>query len=674
MGTNFAYLSRAGHLTHLEVHLMNSSITAFIRSAASRENAPLATELEAAREALGSLLIQEMHRAGYWHRPPAHLGMPWAHDWSEARAFEELLADCFAFTLLLPFGTLVELSRIHPQVDALVADGVGWFLADTERLFDPLGHGLRKRFQATVRGMVRRGTLHIVAGDPRIDLHTTLGFASGAKGTARGTLPSPDDFHTATELWSEDLMPDLLTARGTRRHHLTQRVEEGLLSLSDDGIESFRLVDLVSAVRDAIDKNWRHTHMVSQAPRGPALPNLEIPEFFRERQPFRTFLACVGDSIDHLTTDQVTHGHLSSLWVFLRHLIQQGTEQPASTEALQHHLAIPADQIHPACSTLRRLVDFCHGSAHRDPPRDPSPEVDRTPNLSLTAELLQETRSAQARIYASEDFSLGKSLASLRPGRFFVTRAAAEPPVFWLVAATDQAAGCLHVVAADPMPLLSSHDLPIEVAGLGSLKLRCGFELEIPTELDGFADALVPLASAALPPNELERINHHRSRLATGQRLPDLTGDDTDSDPAMDDWVNGVLAPASRRLESLFLNPGNNQDSSPRERSSQSTKAARFFFLLTTRSAATGLIALAFLLLLALAIFLHCGQQAPGHPQHPMPPIAARDCGTLLRTPQWCGEPEEIVDARADLHPHMINLPQGGRPAGRTLELLEPLP
>lgn len=648
---------------------MASPINDFIHQSWSSQDLASNTDFEAARSVLAGLLKGHMRRTGFWERPPAHLGLPWARSWSEGAALEELTADCFLFAVVRPLGTLVEFARSHSPLDPLVDLGVGWFLDETERLFDPLGHGLRKRLQVAARRLVRRGALYAETGASTIGPTVVLTFSS--KGIAS---PSEDALRVALGDWVEDLTLELLTTRGPQPHPLTLRLEDRLRSLETAGVESFRILDLVETLRQAFNKRFGLAVLAVERPQDRIFPELEIPRHFEERRRFRTFLSCVGDSIDELTAEASTYGHLSCLWFFLRHRAHfEGTVGPTA-EVLTDHLDISLNQTRSIFAILQRLLDVCRGATAdevRTPRAGSMPQVFPTAEVvsvqglpaqgnpehgnlaqekGLAEALVAEFHTALAQLPERVESGSARDPSDLQVGMFSIVHTAGRTPLLWLTVETNGSAGTARLVPADLFPAVGHRDLVFEVAGLGPLRLRCDFEQEVPMGFQGLGLLQVSTAAATLTSAELERLVHHRRRRAVGDLFSDSTTRVRETEPALEDWLEQVVSPACHVLQSSLA----------------SAKNPGFSFNFVHLGPVGRLAALAFFLALALGILLRCNQKAAGGTEVPPAALVEGECATLPNAPPWCGNLEESAHARIDLRSHLIYLPQGVRPAGRT--------
>jgi hypothetical protein len=371
--------------------------TEFVRSA-GEEGAIADERLEEVMAALRLALRGELRRRGLWNKPPSYLGIYGWESWISRRerpgppagggvrllgegALDELLVDCYAFIFVDRLRTLKAQLLVKPNIDGLVFLNIRNFLYERQKEHDPLGFRVFEVVSAAVRKCLAEGTLHWLEGDPRVRNDTVLGFDPAAD-----SLPRQVDLRTWAGRVDDELLPELVTARGERQDEVTARLALRLRELRREGIESLRFKDLLDALKDGVRERWAvilqsDERIETEQGQGTAARAwLDRPgRVYEERERFRALVSCVLEALERLQAPAKTRAYLSTLWQYLRlHCVDPGDEGSAaglsaadlpggrrarqgrpSDRTLSELLRIPREQLPQLFATLGRLVERC---------------------------------------------------------------------------------------------------------------------------------------------------------------------------------------------------------------------------------------------------------------------------------------------------------------------------
>jgi hypothetical protein len=322
--------------------------------------------------ALRRLLVSELKRRSLWSIPPACLGIYGCATWADPEAVEELVADCFVFIFAERFRSLKAQLRSKPNVEGLILRNVRNFLHETQRRHDPVGFRVFTVLRSTVRGALAAGELQVVAGSPAVRHDTVLAFRPGA---SPEEAARPEELSPHVRAWNDDLLPDLITARGWDVRQVTARLERHLRGLAAEGIRAFRFHDLVDALRQDARARWRAVWVHS--PEG-IPPRLEEDGFAAvarlvelpgedERESLQRLLACLERSVERVAEPPArSRDYLRRLLVFLKtHAADAPEERVAPGKGLPSHrqlsrlLAIPRERLPDLFRTLLELAESC---------------------------------------------------------------------------------------------------------------------------------------------------------------------------------------------------------------------------------------------------------------------------------------------------------------------------
>lgn len=322
---------------------------------------------------LRGVLVLQLKRRSLWHLRPRCLGIFGPASWQEPGAVEELVVDCYRFVFLDRLASLRAHLRIKANIDGLVFRSINNYLYDMQKKHDPLGFRVFGILQLAVRHCCDTGTLQVLAGDKRVRNDTVLGFHDGAQPQA---LP-PQELRPRIATWNDDLLPELVTARGKKLDRLVIRLAEHVAKLHDLG--AFTFADLLEPLKEDARQRWNA--IWSHAEGRPAGDSEGVPVSFARHAPpvpdceqrlaFEGLTRCVSLQLEHLTAPPKTRERLRRLWVFLRHQVAEsaGSKTP-SRRRIARRLEIPRDSLPGLYEILGRLVQGCHGaegSPHASP-------------------------------------------------------------------------------------------------------------------------------------------------------------------------------------------------------------------------------------------------------------------------------------------------------------------
>jgi hypothetical protein len=313
--------------------------TEFIRSAGAADEVDRA-RLPAVLPALGVALRSELRRRGLWESPPAFLGICGWDSWSAVNphrhggpgrpfgggAFDELLAECYAYIFVDRLRSLQAQLAVKPNIDGLVFLNIRHFLHELQREFDPLGFRVFEVVRSAVNACLAAGVLHVLDGGTKVRNDTVLAFDPAAD-PARANATGLDAWIARTD---DELLPDLVTARGKRLNEVVARLAQRLPDLRQQGIAVFRFKDLVNPCKDDVRTRWSAILGGEQGieMKGGSSPgagagvrgaSIERPDSaYESRESFRTLVASVPAALASCQTTRKNRLHLSALWQYLR--------------------------------------------------------------------------------------------------------------------------------------------------------------------------------------------------------------------------------------------------------------------------------------------------------------------------------------------------------------------
>jgi hypothetical protein len=322
--------------------------------------------------ALRRLLVSELKRRSLWSIPPACLGIYGCATWADPEAVEELVADCFVFIFAERFRSLKAQLRNKPNVEGLILRNVRNFLHETQRRHDPVGFRVFTVLRSAVRGALSAGEFQVIAGSPALRHDTVLAFRLEA---SPEEAVQPEELRLHVGAWNDDLLPDLITARGWDVRQVTASLERHFRGLAAEGIRALRFHDLVDALRQDARARWRAVWVHSPEGIPPCLEEdgfaavtrlVELPGE-DERESLHRLLACLERSVEQVAEPPArSRDYLRRLLLFLKsHAADAPGERGAPVRGLPSHrqlaqlLAIPRERLPDLFRTLRDLAEAC---------------------------------------------------------------------------------------------------------------------------------------------------------------------------------------------------------------------------------------------------------------------------------------------------------------------------
>ncbi len=359
---------------------MKFAFTELIRSLEPNEQHPAG--FEAAWKKLRNALIGELRKRSLWDAPPSYLGTcGWTH-WSDHGALEELMVDCFTSVFIDRLAALKALLETMENVEGLVFRNIRNFLHDTQKKNNPLGFRVFVVLRAAIRRAIATERLYVLDGDPGISNATVLGFVPWSD---PGRMSGDAELKSHVRTWSDDLMPELVTARPAELEKLEETLCTYIVRLGAESIEAFRFKDIVDALKSDVRARWAaiwrsedgETALEAEEGELVRVVRLAHPDSsFEERQFFEALLDCVDTAIEGLDKYRPTRDHLHKLWGFLgRHAAEVPEGEPAdvttvlpSGRKLAESLDIPRHRLPELFEILGSLVQRCR-TAERQPVR-----------------------------------------------------------------------------------------------------------------------------------------------------------------------------------------------------------------------------------------------------------------------------------------------------------------
>jgi hypothetical protein len=366
--------------------------TRFVLSCAEAPDEQLAL---AVWERLREILEHELKRRGLWLSPPSYLGIYGWPNWAgpagePAAALEELVAECYAFIFVDRLGRLQAQLQAKPNIEGLVLLNVRHFFLERQKEHDPLGFRVFEMLRAAVREAIAAGEIFVLAGDPEVRNGTLLGFAATAPAEALPTRLGPLLAH-----WNDELLPDLVLARGRRQGAVWRKLRDLLRGLERHGIAAFRFRDVLDPLKSDTRRRWAAL-LEESAEEGAAegvaasrAPRAVLPDTpFESRQSLEKLTRYVSAALRRSPLEARTREYLALLWQYLR--LATGTAEEgdaaerlaadlAEEERLSHRrlaqvLGIPRERLPGLFATLRQWVAEAQAKARAGRPASPAPQ------------------------------------------------------------------------------------------------------------------------------------------------------------------------------------------------------------------------------------------------------------------------------------------------------------
>lgn len=341
---------------------------------------PDAAEIGRVLAALRRLLRREMLRRGVWHLPPDRLGVVGFGTWRDGAALDELVVDAYEEVIVRRLRGLFAQLELKPNVEGLIATNLKWFLRDLQKRGDPLGYRAWEVAQNAVERAVGRGTLVVAADGPPVDAATLLATSGEAARHAGAEDDAPDEpRRLLAELaarWNAALLPELVTAGGRGLAEVIEGLAARLPELGATGVETFRLRELVAALRDDLRPRWLARaggdggdaaaagDLRNQAAGEPPLPLLRLsspaadPEIrAAERDAVRRLLRCVEEGLAALPEAR-TRDDAEAVWRAQTATLAAGAPRLSDRE-LSRRLEIPRDRVPGVIEAIRAVTGRC---------------------------------------------------------------------------------------------------------------------------------------------------------------------------------------------------------------------------------------------------------------------------------------------------------------------------
>ena len=337
-------------------------------------------DLQELLRTLRAVLVIELKRRGIWWAPPAFLrviGQSWTANGGEALA--ELTQSAYLYIFAERLNTLIEGRRRGLDVGPLVIRMVRQFVSKQQRLADPIGYCVYTRLKEAVLQMIDGKDLYRGKAEPRMHNRTVLAFQRLPNGNAL----VPAEGESLVGLvggWSEELLPELVTALGKAVRPVVTDLRRRIQSLEGEGIVAFRFGDLVAPLRDEVRRRWHavrgevdgEVRFLASGEDGETSESVLVtwPEHPVE---YESLLDCVTSSIDRHDP-----GHeqepLWRLWLMIRGVTPYGDEpRPVSVAGVSKLIDLSRRQVGKLQKILRSMVSACL-SAFEIPSDAPQPD------------------------------------------------------------------------------------------------------------------------------------------------------------------------------------------------------------------------------------------------------------------------------------------------------------
>ncbi len=290
---------------------------------------------------LKNVLVRELRRKSLWNMPPRFLGIYGEPEWSlHGDALEELLHDCYIFVFLDRLGGLKDQLLKKDNVEGLVIRNIRNFLYDTQKRYDPLGFRVFVTAQKGVRGAVEAGALFVVGEPSRVRNDTVLGFTPDADRERADRV----DLSSEVRSWNDELLPDLVIARGKRRDEIEHRLADLLAELAGEDIKAFRFRDVVTPLKNDARARWiaMGAQEVGEAAFEDAdeelvglVRSVRPSSDFEDREAFVALAECVELLLEQLEESGRMQDYCLALLLFLRIWVAEDSNGDLAPDAEQ---------------------------------------------------------------------------------------------------------------------------------------------------------------------------------------------------------------------------------------------------------------------------------------------------------------------------------------------------
>ena len=344
---------------------MNLTFTEFVRGLRPDRD-PDAEAFEKAWGKLRDALVNEVRKRGLWAAAPSYLGVTGWRCWSEEGALDELLSECYTYVFLDRLASLRAQLEVKDNIEGLVFRSVRNFLYDVQKSNDPLGFRTFTVLRKAVGSLIEAGELHVLGGDPKVLNDTALGLppAPGEPDPAQGRR-----LEELVPVWCNDLLPDLVTARGKALEAVVQRLAGLVAELRAQGIGSFWFEDLAQPLKHEVRARWSARGfetggtkgLESSGPGEARLVEIVDPDRrVEERDAFDKLTAKVSAELSSEAESARTRDYLFRLWGYLRVHARDG--QLLSRRKIAERLDIPRCRLTDLFDLLGRRVELCQKS------------------------------------------------------------------------------------------------------------------------------------------------------------------------------------------------------------------------------------------------------------------------------------------------------------------------
>lgn len=314
-----------------------------------------------ALEKLRSALIAELRKRSLWRSSPSYLGVYGCTGWSP-RCLDELLYDCHCFIFFERRQSLVAQLKVKENVEGLIFLSLRNFLYERQKRHDRLGFQIFTVLSIAIRRATTSGRCYVLAGSQRIRNDTVVGFALEGDPSAAARI----DLDPLIAEWVDELLPELVTARGTRIERVAERLAALLAGLPAQGIQVFHFKILIDVLKHEVRNRW--ATLLEGAERevssetGDEMPDVRQapPDVtVNQRLYFEKLVVCVEDALDRYAGPE--HEQLQDLWRLLEAYWSQGQggDKPPSKRKISRQLEISRRRLAGLLQLLQQWVVDC---------------------------------------------------------------------------------------------------------------------------------------------------------------------------------------------------------------------------------------------------------------------------------------------------------------------------